>query len=120
VLTIYHISQITRGISPQPNDNEEYNKKYTEFTIGSIEQAIREDKDEQFCKLISDQSFNAKNKVNFGPLNEDDSLMEECATYMQLIAFFRAVKCFKQAIMNDPIDLEGISKYAIAGGSNEI
>jgi ankyrin repeat protein len=46
--------------------------------------------------------------------------MKECETYMQLIAYFGAVNCFKQAIMNDAFDIKYISKYAIAGGNNEI
>ena len=93
---------------------------FTEFTIGSIERAIREDNVEQFCDLISDQSFNAKNRVNFSSVNSCDSMMKECKSYMQLIAYFGAINCFRQAIMNNIFDLEGISKYAISDGSNEI
>jgi hypothetical protein len=59
---------ITRGILPQPK-NENYCKEViTEFAAGSIEQAIREDNVEQFCDLISDQSFNVKNRVNIGSM----------------------------------------------------
>ena len=33
---------------------------------------------------------------------------------------FGAENCFRQAIMNDSFDIDEISKFAIAGGSNEI
>ena len=104
---------IARGILPHPNDGKEYNEAFAKFAKGSIEEAIREDNVEQFYRLVSDISFNAKNKV-------DICYLRECESYMQLIAYFGAVNCFRQAIMNDAFDLDGIAKCAIAGGSNEI
>jgi ankyrin repeat protein len=111
---------IARGVLPPLNGEEEYNEPFTEFAKGSIEHSIREDNVEQFSKLISDPSFNAKNKVNFGSVNRGDSMLNECESYMQLITFCGAVNCFRQAIMNDAFDLKCVSEYAIAGGSNEI
>jgi ankyrin repeat protein len=104
--------------------NEIYNKAYIEFAAGSIEQAIKEDDVERFCELLSEPTFNADDEVKaikwcFYEI-ADNSLLDSCKSYMRLIAFFGAVKCFKQAIMNDTFSLNGISVYAIAGGSNEI
>jgi ankyrin repeat protein len=97
-----------------------HNGIFKKLATRSIEQVIREDNVEQFCNLISDPSFNAKSKVNLGPIDKRSFLMFERRSYMQLIAYFGAVKCFRQAIMNDDFDLNYISKYAIAGGNNEI
>ena len=72
---------IARGILPNPNNEINYNESITEFTTGSIERTIREDNVEQFCKLISDQSFNAKNKVNISSMNK-------CESYMKLLKKF--------------------------------
>jgi ankyrin repeat protein len=110
-----------RGILPQPKGGDkECDEVFTEFATSDIEQTIREDNVEQFCELISVPTFNAKNKVNFLPVNKGSCMMNEYASYIQLIAYFGAINCFKQAIMNDAFELDDISKYAIAGGSNEI
>ena len=103
-----------RGILNLPN-KEVYNENFEKFAAGSIEEAIIEDNVEHFCDLISDPSFDAKNENVLCPFT-----MIKCRTYMQLIAYFGAVDCFRQAMMNDAFDIEGISAYAIAGGSNEI
>ncbi|NLZ45445.1 MAG: hypothetical protein GX896_02010, partial [Clostridiales bacterium] len=112
---------ISRGILPKRSENKKYSAKFAGFATGSIEEAIRKDNVEHFCELISDPSFNAKDNVKFDPYGlYNYYLMEKCESYMQLITFFGAVNCFKRAIMNDSFDLNDISKYAIAGGSNEI
>jgi ankyrin repeat protein len=102
----------SQDVLPQENEEED-NEAYTEFATGSIEHAIREDNVGQFCELFYDKSFNDKIKFNIGSENT-------YVSYLQLIAYFGSIKCFKQAVMNDDIDLTDISKYAVAGGSNEI
>jgi hypothetical protein len=97
-----------------------YCDSFTKFVSGGIKRAIREDNIEQFCEFISDPSFDAKEFVHFDSGKTYNYKEERCESYMQLIAYFGAVKCFKQAIMNDAFDLDGISNFAVAGGSNEI
>ena len=41
-------------------------------------------------------------------------------SYLQIMAFCGALKCFKIAIVNDSIDLYGVEYYAVAGGNIEI
>jgi hypothetical protein len=109
---------ISRGILSPLSVKSNYDEEFTEFAADGIEKAIREDDVERFSAIISDPSFNAKDIATFSPVN--NSTMNECQSYMQLIAFFGAVNCFRQAIMNDDFNLDLISKFAIAGGSNEI
>jgi ankyrin repeat protein len=111
---------IARGILPPPNDGRNYDKTFTIFETGSIKWAIREDNVEQFCSFITKSSFYAKSKLYFSSVDIEDSMLVKCESYMQLIAFFGAVNCFKQAIMNDAFSLDGISEFAVAGGNNEI
>jgi ankyrin repeat protein len=109
----------SRGILPKQKYSYS-NKENTEFATGSIEQAIREDNVEQFNELVSHPSFNAKKRIRLSSTYGDDSIINKCKSYMQLIVSFGAVKCCKQALMNSDFDLNDISKYVIAGGNIEI
>ena len=41
-------------------------------------------------------------------------------TYLQLMALFGSLNCFKYAISTDAYDINDIAKYAVAGGNKEI
>ena len=81
-------------------------------------------------KANSSSFFNMSSKVGFNPLyhipidknspiryvrNSDQSL-----SYLQVMAFFGAIKCFKNAILNISYQFTDVEYFATAGGNLEI
>ena len=79
---------------------------------------------DSFIKKSSEVGFSPKSKVNvdLNPsiwfVNNYDLNLE--LSYLQIMAFYGAIKCFKHAILTKEYDFSDVEKYAIAGGNMEI
>ena len=83
--------------------------------------SIIHDDVDTFIKKSSEPSFNAKESFK---IDSKSPLFyvrfADKVSYLQAMAYFGAVKCFKYAIINESFSLEGIENYAVAGGNMEI
>ena len=95
------------------------------YPAGSVGRAIIEDSIDDFIRLTSDPSFDAKKRIK----TKKSSKYEDPITvvsgdgdvsHMQLMALFGSKKCFKHAVSAGGYDMDGVAKYAIAGGDIDI
>ena len=115
-----HAMLLTQGIICK---NEESGVIYTEEkTPEEIKMMIfKEDDLDPFIKMSSELGFNAKSKENVAS-NSPIAFVNgnKKPSYLQIIAFYGAIKCFKHACLSNEYDFFDIEKYAIAGGNMEI
>ena len=116
---------VARGIIQDQNEekvSDDVDKiLYNIKSINSIEAKIKNDDFESFLKITAEPQTNLNKRVNISNTvieYVDDAYLN--VSYMQLMAFFGSVKCFKHAILTGDYDLDNIQKYAIAGGNSEI
>ena len=120
---------VKKGIIP--NDREfDQSKEIDEILygpkFGKIENAIKEDNLESFIEFSTEPTFDPTHTITFNDLFYSydyalaNSFNNSSFSYVQLMAFFGSVKCFKHAILTGDFDLKDIQNYAIAGGNTEI
>ena len=112
---------VKKGILP--NDEDFDQSKETEEILfghyfGEIEKAIKDDDLNSFIKLSLECTFDKDH--TFYIYLDIESSFKQNISYLQLMAFFGSVKCFKYDISTGEFNSECIQKYAIVGGNSEI
>ena len=82
---------------------------------------FKKDELETFIRKSSAAGFSPKSKVR----TDSDSPISFVKgnselSYLQIMAFYGAVKCFKHASLNNEYDFSGVAEYAVEGGNMEI
>jgi ankyrin repeat protein len=97
------------------------------FSAGSIGRSIIEFNIDDFIQLTSDPSFDPKEKIKtkkYLNWRYEDPITTVCddkeVSYAQIMALFSSKKCFRYAVSAGGYDMDGIAKYAVAGGDIEI
>ena len=93
---------------------------------------FRDDNIDLFIKKSSEIGFDPKAKIvfetetycpiayanySFDSWKSGDNIK---LPYLQIMAFYGAVKCFKHACLSNEYDFRDVQKYAVAGGNTEI
>ena len=74
-----------------------------------------------FIKKNSEIGFDPEAAVEFSPYTIENpfyccfSMEMIKASYLQVMAFYGAIKCFKQACLTGEYDFNGVEKYAVIG-----
>ena len=127
---------IHQGLIKNEKIEKNFDKIFHFFKEGSIEKIIQEDDFDKFIELTSKQSFDGMKEVItdsevIGAVQDLSSkpngiglfgkkVKRFSVTYLQLMAFFGSIKCFRHAINTDAFSINNIAKYAVAGGNKEI
>ena len=102
---------------------EKYHYEKDIFQENKIARISEEDDIESFIKMSSEVGFDPKSKVLFyssSPIGFNMYYDNSERSYLQIIAFYGAVKCFKHAYLTNEYDLSDVEEYAVAGGNLEI
>ena len=106
---------LNQGIICKRNSKENIPQEDKNFMI------FKQDDLESFIKKSSEIGFNPKLKFE-ADLDSPISYMKKInvLSFLQIMAFYGAVKCFKYASLNNEYDFADVEKFAVAGGNMEI
>ena len=95
--------------------------EYKKFVLYSIENVFKEDNPQKFIEDSAKPSFSFEYVMKDAFVPGIDSVLKtDKLSYMQLIALYGSIKCFKFAVLDNSFSIDNIEKYAIAGGNYEI
>ena len=114
---------VQQGIIPKKEEKEVLSMKeiIEVFPEDSIEKSFINDDVDTFIKKSPDDSFNANVSIDSkSPVHYVTEWATSEVSYLHLMAYFGAVKCFKYTILTEDFNLEYLEEYAVAGGNMEI
>ena len=100
-------------------------KYYSDKEMAKI---LMQDDLESFIKKKAEIGFDQKSEIDVDPgssigfVCEDENFFyfKHIFSYLQIMAFYGAIKCFKHASLNNEYDFDDVEKFAVAGGNMEI
>ena len=121
---------LQQGIVPKQEKLECMNEKDNVFQEDEVIQIIKQDDIDSYIKKSSEPGFKQETIVDVN-INSPFAFVKDYSrgylrnhnpqlSYLQIIAFYGAAKCFKHASLNKMCQLECTAEYAIAGGNLEI
>ena len=82
---------------------------------------FKQDDLDSFIKKSSEVGFNPQSRISFWSKSPFGFVKKNRRlSYLQIMAFYGAVKCFKHACINDEYVFSDVEEYAAAGGNMEI
>ena len=100
-------------------------KYYSDKEMAKI---LMQDDLESFIKKKAEIGFDQKSEIDVDPgssigfVCEDENFFyyKHFFSYLQIMAFYGAIKCFKHASLTNEYDFNDVEKFAVAGGNMEI